>query len=122
MERHSTMASNAIPPPALPASTSLGDGSDSFSLNIVTYNLNDLIGHGHLVLTELCSTVSNMGVIFLQEHCLTPANMTQLQNFDPLFSAFGISGMEKKISMGLLKGRPFGGRSEEHTSELQSRR
>ncbi len=103
------MASNAIPPPALPASTSLGDGSNSFSLNIVTYNLNGLIGHGHLVLTELCSTVSNMGVIFLQEHCLTPANMTQLQNFDPLFSAFGISGMEKKSPWDFLKGDLLGG-------------
>jgi len=76
---------------------------------VASYNLNGLVGHGHLVLTELCSAVSNLGVIFLQEHCLTPANMPQLQNFNPLFSAFGISAMEKKISMGLLKGRPFGG-------------
>ena len=40
---------------------------------------------------------------------MTPDRMPRLQNFSPFFTAFGISGMEEKISSGILKGRPFGG-------------
>ncbi len=77
--------------------------------NIASYNLGGLDGQGNVLLSELCSAELKVGVILVQEHWLSPDRMTHLQNFDPFFTSFGISGMEKQISMGILKGRPFGG-------------
>ncbi len=103
------MASNFTPlvPPAV--SSGGGGGSSLATLNIASYNLAGLDGQGNILLSELCSANLKMGVILVQEHWLSPDRMAHIQNFDPFFTAFGISGMEEKISTGILKGRPFGG-------------
>jgi len=88
----------------------VGGGDNSLNLyRIASYILGGLLGQGHVVLSELCSEIINKGVILLQEHWLTPENMTHILNFSPLFTTFGISAMEDKISHGILMGRPFGG-------------
>ncbi len=106
------MASSFTPP--LPhlhhTATPVGGGDNSsIPFKIASYNLGGLQGQGHVVLSELCSKTNNMGVIFLQEHWLTPEKMAQIINFSPFFTTFGISAMEEKISHGILMGRPFGG-------------
>jgi len=86
-----------------------GDGAINNAVNVTSYNLCGLEGLGHFVLTELCTPALSRGVIFLQEHWLSPGKMAQLENFSPSYLTFGVSGMEEKLSAGILRGRPFGG-------------
>jgi len=106
------MASNTHPPPP-PTSFAVkargGDGAINNAVNVTSYNLCGLEGLGHFVLTELCTPALSRGVIFLQEHWLSPGKMAQLENFSPSYLTFGVSGMEEKLSAGILRGRPFGG-------------
>jgi len=97
--------------PALSSAVAGGGGVGCLEspLHLVSYNLGGLDGQGKVVLTELCSPNLKMGVIMLQEHWLSPDLMPHLQNFSPFFTTFGISGMQEKLSSGILKGRPFGG-------------
>ena len=48
-------------------------------------------------------------LIFLQELWLAPALMHKIQNFSSEYICYGVSAMEKAVSTGPLKGRPFGG-------------
>ena len=47
-------------------------------------------------------------VILLQEHWLTPVNLSQLDSFQGYFS-FGSSAMNHVVAAGILQGRPDGG-------------
>src|SRR6266496_2589514 len=110
MARWIERMANSLSPLALPVIIDCGGCGNSIAkFNLVSYNLGGLDGQGRVLLSELCSEKFKLGVILLQEHWLSPDRLTLLQNFDPSFSSFGMSGMEEKLSMGILKGRPFGG-------------
>ena len=45
----------------------------------------------------------------LQEHWLTPANLSKLDDDFPQYLCFGTSAMSSTVESGILYGRPFGG-------------
>ena len=45
----------------------------------------------------------------LQEHWLTPANLSKLDDGFPQYLCFGTSAMSSTVESGILYGRPFGG-------------
>jgi len=57
-------------------------------------------------LTDICS-VSD--VVLLQEHWLFPDNLHVLSNIHNEFLYYANSAMEKKLTNGVFRGRPFGG-------------
>ena len=47
--------------------------------------------------------------MLLQEHWLTPTNLSRFDEEFPQFSCFGSSAMSSAVERGVLRGRPFGG-------------
>lgn len=76
------------------------------TLTVITYNLHGF-NQGLAGVDEL---ISNHGpdILLLQEHWLTPANLSKFNRFDD-FCSFGSSAMSDAVSSGMLAGRPFGG-------------
>jgi exonuclease III len=72
--------------------------------NICTYNMHGF-RQGIDCLRELCKS---MDIILVQEHWLAPDDLIKL-DIDPDFIAFSSSAMEKTVSHGFLRGRPYGG-------------
>lgn len=78
-------------------------------VNIYSYNM-----HGF---NQGCQTVRDITVssnvcadiLFLQEHWLTPANLSKFEENFPMFMPFGSSAMRACVESGVLHGRPFGG-------------
>jgi len=70
------------------------------SYNMHGYNM------GKSCLTDICS-VSD--VVLIQEHWLFPDNLHVLSNIHNDFLYFANSSMEKKLTSGVFRGRPFGG-------------
>ena len=52
---------------------------------------------------------SEPGVFLLQEHWLTPANLSKFDDNFPTYQCFGSSAMASCVETGVLYGRPFGG-------------
>ena len=75
------------------------------SLRFCSYNMHGY-NMGKSCLTDICS-VSD--VILIQEHWLFPDNLHVLNNIDNDFLHFANSAMEKKLTSGVFRGRPFGG-------------
>jgi len=48
-------------------------------------------------------------VFMLQEHWLTPANLSKFHGEFPQCMCFGSSAMRTSVESGILLGRPFGG-------------
>ena len=86
------------------------------SLAILTYNMHGY-NQGSTLLQEICKS-RKYDVIFIQEHWLTPPNMTKIININDNYVGFGISAMETAVSQGLLRGRPWGGVSVLVKSDL----
>jgi len=83
------------------------DVVDQDTIHLISYNMHGF-NQGIPALFELIEKF-NPGVILLQEHWLTPAN---LHKFDQLFNGyfhFGSSAMSHVVESGILRGRPFGG-------------
>lgn len=77
--------------------------------SIVSYNLHGL-NQGTPLLSSMCNEQElNVDCIFVQELWLTPANLYKIHNFASNYSFYGISAMEKAVSISILKGRPYGG-------------
>ena len=76
-------------------------------LNLVTYNMHGF-SQGYLTIRDLISDLSP-DIFFIQEHWLTPANMSKFQFTFPSYLTFGSSAMCKSVESGILRGRPFGG-------------
>ena len=76
------------------------------TLTIITYNLHGF-NQGLAGVDELIST-HHPDILLLQEHWLTPANLSKFDRFDG-FCSFGSSAMSDTVSSGMLVGRPFGG-------------
>ena len=62
--------------------------------------------NGVSMLHELCLSYD---IILLQEHWLLQSDIYKLNNVNTNFTAFDISSMNAKASLGILTGRPFGG-------------
>jgi len=81
--------------------------SDNKFLNVVSYNMHGF-NQGFTTIRDLC--LSNKPDIFIvQEHWLTPDNISRFDKIFPDYFSFGSSAMSAKTESGFLKGRPFGG-------------
>ena len=93
-------------PQTLPA-TKTATTSRNSNLKIISFNLQGF-NHGFAaIISELIDTYKPE-VLLLQEHWLTPANLSKSDIFSAHFS-FGCSAMSDCVASGVLTGRPFGG-------------
>jgi len=62
-----------------------------------------------------CSVIEDLiendapDVLILQEHWLTPANLSLFDSHFVKYFSFGSSTMSKSVDFGMLRGRPYGG-------------
>ena len=79
------------------------------NFSVASYNMHGM-NQGISVLDSLCNANDfNVCAIFVQEHWLTPENMSKLKMFSNNYIGYGISAMEDIVGLNVLKGRPFGG-------------
>ena len=83
------------------------DNSDRSNLKIVSYNMHGF-HQGYSVIEDLI-TQCEPDLFLLQEHWLTPANLSKFENSFSNYLSFGSSAMSRRIESGMLYGRPFGG-------------
>ena len=102
------MSNSPKPNSAFPNSVGQINGASIKSLTFCSYNLHGLT-QGLPVLQHLSERANSPHFILVQESWLTPANLFKINNFSPMYSSFGMSSMEKAVSSGILRGRPFGG-------------
>ena len=60
------------------------------------------------VLEDLVTTYC-LDLLLLQEHWLTPANLSKFDDRFTDFFSFGCSAMSHSVDAGMMRGRPFGG-------------
>ena len=77
------------------------------NFTIVSFNARGT-NQGDIVLNQLCNDLMPC-VIFIQEHWLSSVNSDILLNFSVHYVCFFSSSMDKIVSTGILRGRPFGG-------------
>ena len=75
-------------------------------LKMITYNMHGF-NQGYNTIAELIK-VDSPDVMLLQEHWLTPANLSKFDIFTDYFS-FGCSALSESVASGILIGRPYGG-------------
>lgn len=81
---------------------------DQQQLTIITYNMHGF-NQGYSIVREISLLDSTAPDIWLlQEHWLSPATLSRLDNF-PNYVTFGTSAMNECMEAGLRIGRPFGG-------------
>ena len=78
----------------------LSDRNDR--LDIVSFNMHGF-NQGYVTINDLIDTYSP-DVILLQEHWLTPANLSKFEIFSDYFM-FGSSAMSKTVESGILHGQ-----------------
>jgi len=78
---------------------------DNHRVTIVSYNLHGF-KQGFNYLKELCNVYD---IVYIQEHWLAPFDLEQLSNVSSTMTVYASSAMDKEISTGCLKGRPYGG-------------
>jgi len=75
-------------------------------LVFISYNM---YGYNQgIVAIHLIDTVAPAALL-VQEHWLTPANLTRLDNISSLYFWYGSSAMSVAVGEGPVYGRPFGG-------------
>ena len=79
----------------------------SQSLTVISYNMHGF-NSGCEMIRDIISA-SEIDIIMLQEHWLTPANLSRFDDYFPEYSCFGSSAMQSCVQQGVLRGRPFGG-------------
>jgi exonuclease III len=77
------------------------------TLSIVSFNMHGF-NQGFPTIRDLCLS-NDVDLLLLQEHWLTPANFSKLEQHFPNYFCFGSSAMAKCVESGLLTGRPYGG-------------
>jgi exonuclease III len=80
---------------------------DTNRFGLISYNLHGL-NQGLPLLDEMCHD-DKVQIILVQEHWLTPANMSKILNFSNQYTGYGVSAMESAVSSSILRGRPWGG-------------
>ena len=76
-------------------------------LKIMSYNMHGFY-QGYPTLHDL-SDAHCFDVIMLQEHWLTPDNLSTFDHYFTEYFSVGCSAMAKRLESGMLRGRPFGG-------------
>jgi len=76
-------------------------------LNIMCYNLHGFYQGFSVINDSIASDKPH--VFLLQEHWLTPSNLSLFDSSFPGYFSFGSSAMSKSVEAGMLRGRPFGG-------------
>ena len=87
-------------------------------LSIVSYNMHGYNQGLHTVRDLMLS--SKPDIFILQEHWLTPANLSRFDGDFPQYTCFGSSAMSSCVESGVLRGRPFGGVMTLVSNHLQS--
>ena len=77
------------------------------SMKIVSYNMRGFY-QGCSVIEDLIENDAP-DVLMLQEHWLTPANVSLFDLHFVKYFSFGSSAMSKSVDFGMLRGRPYGG-------------
>ncbi len=82
--------------------------NSAFSLiSVVSFNLHG-INQGLPALLQICTDISPC-VFFVQEHWLSSENCDLLMNCSDNYMCYFSSPMDRVISTGILRGRPYGG-------------
>jgi len=81
--------------------------NDTHLLKIVSYNLHGF--HQGFPATEDLNQTVCPDVFTLQEHWVTPDNLSKFDRFLLIFFSFGCSAMTRSVEYGMICGRPFGG-------------
>ena len=76
-------------------------------LEIVSCNMHGFY-QGHTVVNDMINSNST-DVFLLQEHWLTPSNLSLFDSNFPGYFSYGSSAMSKHLENGMLCGRPFDG-------------
>ena len=76
-------------------------------LQLISYNMHGFT-QGYPVLEDLV-TNCRLDMLLLQEHWLTPANLSKFDDCFTDFFSFGCSAMSHTVGTGMMCGRPFGG-------------
>ena len=76
-------------------------------LSIVSFNLHGF-NQGQVAVNELIET-HDPDIFILQEHWLTPANLSRFDIWRNSHFSFGCSAMSRSLETGMLRGRPYGG-------------
>ena len=76
-------------------------------LNLVSYNLHG-INQGFSAIRDIIAS-HNPDIFLLQEHWLTPDNLSTFSRLFPDYFHYGTSAMSSDVSRGVLRGRPYGG-------------
>jgi len=79
----------------------------SIDIGLLSFNMHGF-HQGLPVLEDLINT-ENPVIILLQEHWLTPDNLTKFQQIFVDYFPYGSSAMLGCLQSGMLRGRPFGG-------------
>jgi len=78
--------------------------------SVVSYNMHGFNQGCHTVRDLILSCKSTAPDVFLlQEHWLTPANLSKFEQEFPQYICFGSSAMSSCVESGVIRGRPFGG-------------
>lgn len=105
------MAQAVQPPPSDGVSTPVDVvgrcNTDNIELCVISYNMHGFRQGSPAVRDMMLSMQPD--VILLQEHWLTPANLSKFQEEFPQYMCFGSSAMRTSVESGVLQGRPFGG-------------
>ena len=88
-------------------SDSGNDGAAVVDVQIISYNMHGF-NQGRHTVRDLSHSLAP-DVFLLQEHWLTPANMSRFEDEFFTFICFGSSAMNAAVESGVLYGRPFGG-------------
>jgi exonuclease III len=105
----------------LPTANNTNGGISNFiesDLTVISYNMHGY-NQGHVLVRDLVNSTA-LDVIMMQEHWLTPHNMSKFNNDFPEYYAFGSSALNKSVENGPLVGRPFGGTLTLIRNELMS--
>ena len=76
-------------------------------LTVMSYNMRGF-NLGHHAVRDLI-IAEEADILLLQEHWLTPSNLSRFDEEFPQFLCFGSSAMNSTVEEGVLRGRPFGG-------------
>lgn len=83
---------------------------DCANINIISYNMHGYNQGSHTVRDLIVDNNRiKPDVFLLQEHWLTPCNLTKFEENFPNYMCFGSSAMNDRVASGILRGRPFGG-------------
>ena len=77
------------------------------SRTIVSYNMHGF-NQGSPTVRDLSLSIEP-DIFLLQEHWLTPTNLSKLEENFPQYLCIGTSAMRSSVESGVLYGRPFGG-------------